>query len=81
VVYVFSLPLHLKPGVYSISPSVPYTQEEARWMDYVENAVVFSVIDKDPKRLIFGVYLPPGRTVQVAHHAPPSARNPKESVS
>ncbi|HYC36861.1 MAG TPA: ABC transporter ATP-binding protein [Usitatibacter sp.] len=69
LVYLFSFPVHLRPGVYAISPSVPYTQEEARWMDYVENAIVFTVIDSDPKRMIFGVYLPAHRQVRVGHHA------------
>lgn len=68
VVYLFSFPVHLKPGVYALSPSVPYVQEEARWMDYVENAVVFTVMDLHPRRMIFGVYLPPERTVRIAHH-------------
>ena len=78
VVYVFSFPLHLKPGVYAISPSVAYTQEEARWMDYIENAVVFTVVDAEPKRTIFGVYLPPERRVRVARH-PSAARAASDS--
>jgi hypothetical protein len=68
IVYLVSFPVHLRPGVYSVSPSIPYSQEEARWMDYVENAVVFTVVDALPKRLIFGVYLPPERSLRMGHH-------------
>lgn len=52
------LPIELKPGYYSISPSIAYDQDVAEWMDYIDNAVIFRVVDSEPKRTVFGVYLP-----------------------
>lgn len=55
------MPLDLKPGYYSISPALAYDQNQPEWMDYIDNALIFRVVDPDPKRTIFGVYLPPER--------------------
>jgi len=63
--YCFSFAIDIKPGVYSISPSVAYAQYKMPWLDWVENALVIRVIDKEPKRLVFGVYHPPERGVEI----------------
>ena len=41
-------------------------------MDWIENALIFRVVDDDDQRTVFGVYLPPRRTVAVTalHGAP-----------
>jgi len=61
--YTFRLPLHIKSGTYSLSPSVAYNQVAQNWMDYIENAVVFQVVDTVPTRTVFGFYYPPDREV------------------
>jgi hypothetical protein len=78
--YVFTLPIDLKPGFYSLSPSVAYHQDIQQWMDWIGNALIFRVVDDDPRRTVFGVYLPHRRAVRMtplprsnssdARHAP-----------
>lgn len=63
--YCFSFPIDIKPGVYSISPSVAYDQYKMPWLDWVENALIIRVIDTEPQRLVFGVYHPPKRDVEI----------------
>lgn len=63
--YSFQFAINIKPGVYSISPSVAYDQYSMPWLDWVENAVVFQVLDPKPKHLIFGVYHPPERQIDI----------------
>lgn len=63
--YCFSFPIDIRPGVYSISPSIAYDQYKMPWLDWVENALVIRVIDKEPKRLVFGIYHPPERDVKI----------------
>jgi hypothetical protein len=31
----------------------------------IENAIIFRVVDEDVQRTVFGIYLPPRRTVRV----------------
>lgn len=73
-VYSFEINVDLKPGYYSISPSIAYNQLEVRWMDYIENATVFQIIDPMPGRTVFGVCLPSHRVVTVQAAARESAR-------
>ncbi|MBE9215518.1 ABC transporter ATP-binding protein [Plectonema cf. radiosum LEGE 06105] len=61
--YCFQFEINIRPGVYSISPSVAYDQYRMPWLDWVENAVIFQVVDPEPKRLVFGLYHPPERNV------------------
>lgn len=61
--YTFKIPLHIKPGTYSISPSVAYNQYAMSWMDYIENAFVFQVVDTVPTRIVFGLHYPPVREI------------------
>ncbi|MEB3217339.1 MAG: ABC transporter ATP-binding protein [Nostocales cyanobacterium 94392] len=63
--YCFEFEINIKPGVYSISPSVAYDQYKMPWLDWVENAVIFQVIDPKPKRLVFGIYHPPQRNISI----------------
>jgi lipopolysaccharide transport system ATP-binding protein len=64
-IYCFSFAIHIKPGIYSISPSVAYDQYKMPWLDWIENALILRVIDIEPKHLVFGVYHPPERGVEV----------------
>jgi len=63
--YVFEFNVELKPGYYSVSPSIAYNQLEHRWMDYVENMLIVHVHDPVPGRMVFGVCLPSTRRVTV----------------
>lgn len=64
----FKFPLWLRPGNYSISPAIAYNQENMEYMDWIDNAVIFRVIDKDLKRTIFGLTYP--HSVEVNVNAP-----------
>jgi Wzt C-terminal domain len=59
------LPIDLKPGYYSLSPSVAYHQDIQQWMDWIENALIFRVVDDDTRRTVFGVFLPHRRAVRM----------------
>ena len=63
--YLFEFPADIRPGYYSVCPSIAYSQLEHKWMDYVENAELFRVVDPVPDRTVFGVCLPSERTVRV----------------
>lgn len=63
--YCFSFPIHIKPGAYSISPSVAYDQYSLKWLDWIDNALVFRVIDMEAKRMVFGIYHPPNRDLEI----------------
>lgn len=57
----FTLPLSVRPGAYGVSPSIAYSQEDLRFMDWIHNANVFRVVDPKPKHMVFGIYHPPVR--------------------
>jgi len=63
--YLFEFPADIRPGYYSVCPSIAYSQLEHKWMDYVENAELFRVVDPVRDRTVFGVCLPAQRTVRV----------------
>lgn len=63
--YEFEFDLHIKPGHYGICPSISYGQYSARWLDWIDNALVISVLDSEKDRTVFGVYLPPKRNLKV----------------
>jgi lipopolysaccharide transport system ATP-binding protein len=71
--YRFTLPIDLKPGYYSLSPSIGYHQDVQQWMDWIENALIFRVIDPARGRTVFGVYLPRPRQVQIEEMKPRGA--------
>jgi lipopolysaccharide transport system ATP-binding protein len=54
----FTMPLRLRPGHYAISPGLAYKQDEMRFMDWIDNALVFEVVDLQPGRTIFGLMYP-----------------------
>jgi lipopolysaccharide transport system ATP-binding protein len=64
--YRFTMPIDLRPGYYSVSPSVAYHQDIQQWMDSIENAFIFRVVDDDRRRTVFGIYLPPQREIDIA---------------
>ncbi len=63
----------VKPGEYGVCPSIAYNQFDGRWMDYIENALVFRVSDPVAKRTVFGVTLPRQRSVAIDVLEPGSA--------
>jgi lipopolysaccharide transport system ATP-binding protein len=63
--YIFEFDADFRPGYYSVCPSIAYSQLEHKWMDYIENAELFRLVDPARDRTVFGVYLPPHRTVRV----------------
>ncbi len=56
--FEFRVKLQLKPGAYGVSPGLAYTQHEMKYLDWVNNAVVFKVVDPEPNRAVFGVVHP-----------------------
>ena len=56
--YLFEFQADIRPGYYSVCPSIAYSQLEHKWMDYVENAELFRLVDPVPDRTVFGVCLP-----------------------
>jgi lipopolysaccharide transport system ATP-binding protein len=71
--YRFTAPIDLKPGYYSLSPSIGYHQDVQQWMDWIENALIFRVVDPARRRTVFGVYLPHSRHVNVEKMEPRGA--------
>ncbi|WP_420100955.1 ABC transporter ATP-binding protein [Bosea sp. (in: a-proteobacteria)] len=61
ILFRLRLSLDIKPGFYSVSPAIAYDQFRAEWLDYIDNALIFRVVDREPNRLIFGLYYPPIR--------------------
>ncbi|HEV2018293.1 MAG TPA: ABC transporter ATP-binding protein [Gemmatimonadaceae bacterium] len=54
----FSMHLRLRPGFYSLSVGLAYSQFEQRYMDWIDNATVFQVIDSVPGRVVLGLVYP-----------------------
>jgi hypothetical protein len=50
--------LRFRPGAYSISPGLSYNQHEMRYMDWINNALVFEIVDRQPGRTVFGLTHP-----------------------
>ncbi|HWI14238.1 MAG TPA: Wzt carbohydrate-binding domain-containing protein, partial [Burkholderiales bacterium] len=65
LVFSFTMPIDLRPGDYSVSATIAYSQYEMKWMDWVDNALVLRVTDRVGDRRIFGLVLPPNREVAV----------------
>lgn len=65
LVFSFTMPIDLRPGDYSISATIAYSQYEMKWMDWVDNALVMRVTDRNTDRLIFGLVLPSERLIEV----------------
>src|SRR5262245_28269931 len=74
--YEFKLRLQLRPGAYGVSPAVAYSQEDLRFLDWINNALVIEVHDPRPRHLVFGLLHPTVQTrVQVL--APAGAARPQ----
>ncbi len=54
----FTLPLRLRPGHYSISPALAYNQHEMRYLDWIDHALVFEIVDPRPGKTVFGLVCP-----------------------
>lgn len=63
--YTFEIPIELRPGNYSISCMVAYDQAKMEWMDWVDNILLFCVVDPEKSRSIFGLYHPGELNVSV----------------
>ena len=74
--YMFEVPIELKPGNYSITGTVAYDQYKMEWMDWIDNILLFQVVDTDPTRLIFGVYYPLKTKVILDQIAGQDSRSP-----
>lgn len=71
----FSFRMLLRPGFYSVTAGLAYSQHEQRYMDWIDNALVFQVIDSVPGRVIFGlVYPDTDTTVHVLEGSPARER-------
>ena len=73
--YEFKLRLQLRPGAYGVSPAVAYSQEDLRFLDWINNALVIEVHDPRPRHQVFGLLHPTVQTrVQVLAPAGAAAR-------
>jgi homopolymeric O-antigen transport system ATP-binding protein len=64
----FVLPFRLRPGPYSVNPGLAYNQHEMRYMDWINHALVFEIVDPQPGRTVFGL-THPEVTVETTVHA------------
>ncbi|HLQ39281.1 MAG TPA: ABC transporter ATP-binding protein, partial [Planctomycetota bacterium] len=60
--YEFKLPLSIRPGAYGVSPAAAYSQEELRFLDWINNALVIEIVDPTPKHMVFGICHPKVQT-------------------
>lgn len=51
----FELPVRVRPGGYSISAALAHDWREPRYLDWVDQAVVFEVVDPQPGRVVYGL--------------------------
>ncbi|MHB1036359.1 MAG: ABC transporter ATP-binding protein [Pirellulales bacterium] len=58
VVVEYELVLNLRPGHYSISAALAYSQHQSRFMDFIHHALVFRLVDRAPNRTVFGLLHP-----------------------
>jgi len=55
----FKLPVHLKPGSYTISPGFSYHRSEPRYLDWIDSAALFEVHKPATGQEIYGfMYVP-----------------------
>src|SRR5947209_6348074 len=62
-VYQFTFRIDARPGVYGLTVGLAYTQFEMRYLDWIENIKILRVLDPEPARIVFGVYLPQLRKI------------------
>ncbi len=51
----FNLPMRLRPGTYSISAALAHDWREPRYMDWVDQILLFEVVDPRPGRVVYGL--------------------------
>jgi lipopolysaccharide transport system ATP-binding protein len=73
IVVDFVLPLRLRPGHYSINPALAYNQDEMRYLDWIDNALVFKIVDRQPGRVVFGLVQPEVQVEYVLERQPAPA--------
>jgi lipopolysaccharide transport system ATP-binding protein len=62
----FKLPLHLRPGSYSVSPGLSYDRNEPRYLDWIDNALFFQMQKPASGREVYGfMHVPNQVTVQL----------------
>jgi hypothetical protein len=64
IAYLWRFPLDIRPGHYSLCVAVAYDQYRQEWLDYIDNATILRVADRDPSRIVFGVCLPSVRALE-----------------
>ncbi len=72
--FEFRFRMSVRPGAYGVSPSVAYSQEEMRWLDWINNVLVVEVVDPLPHHMVFGLYHPQVRTTVAVLAADRAAR-------
>ena len=50
----FKFPIFLRPGSYSVSPGLSYHRSEARYLDWIDNALFFQVDRPSSGRNVYG---------------------------
>jgi lipopolysaccharide transport system ATP-binding protein len=64
----FKLPLHLRPGSYSVSPGFSYDPNEMRYLDWIDNAFFFQMEKPANGKTIHGlVHVPNQVSIQVVN--------------
>lgn len=66
VLVEFQFPVQLRPGYYSITCAIAYNQYEQKYLEWIDNVLVFQVVDDRPGRVVFGL-IDPGIEVFVTH--------------
>lgn len=64
VLVEFEFPVPLRPGHYSVTCAIAYNQWEQRYLDWIDNVLVFQVVDTRPGKVVFGL-VDPGFDVAV----------------
>ncbi|HSE41066.1 MAG TPA: ABC transporter ATP-binding protein [Acidobacteriota bacterium] len=62
----FKMPLHLRPGSYSVSPGLSYHRNEPRYLDWIDNALFFQMQKPVSGREVYGfMHIPNHVTVKL----------------
>ena len=66
----FKLPLHLRPGSYSVSPGLSYHRSEPRYLDWIDSALLFQMQKPASGREVYGfMHVPNQVTVQLLRNS------------
>ena len=58
IAFTWRFPVDIRPGHYSLCVAVAYDQFRQEWLDYIDNATILRVADRQVSRIVFGVCLP-----------------------